>query len=953
MSDHTFFIIRRVISFLTAVLLLLTGSVAYAGNADVSPALKTVRVGYFDFQNYMSGAVDGAEKSGYAYDVLCDVAVINNWQYEFVYGNFNDLYVQLLDGELDILPCLVYTEERAAQHFFSDEEIYTEEYFISVLNENASADFTVQDLNGKRISSVSDCYQNIVFENWAKEQGISMELVCTASFDDSWEQLKDGRADYLLNIDSATQDSGYTSLAKVGYGSSRFAIASGREDILNELNSAIRTIYEINPFSMAHLKEKYLTNTLSSFKLSETEREWLNGRDVLRFAGYNNNMPYSYIDDDGSVAGVYPDVVKSMFEKLGVDIRIEWTLYDTEDEMIRALKNGEADLICPYYHSHYYSQLNGMIISEQIHDVNMAIAYREKTQEISIRSIAVPDTEICIRYAADNYPGAGVILCKTMQDTVDVVNTGKADAIIAHVNALQESPAAKGANPYTIKILVNGCPVCFSADEGNGTLICIVNRGLHLITDIEFQALEIRHSPSGEFNIWTFLRDNWYLTAALAAVLLLLILVTLERSSASRKLQKHLNEITRQKEIIEENEAELIAAKEAANAASKAKSTFLFNMSHDIRTPMNAILGYSDRLLRHLDEPEVVSESARKIKSSGEYLLSLINDVLDMARIESDRVTLDEDVYDIRDRTRVLCDVFEVSTRQKNQTFHVDFDDMRDTVVWYDSLKLRQIMLNLISNAVKYTPDGGTVTHIMRQLPCETPGYGRYEIIVEDNGIGMSKEFVEHIYEQFSRSDDSITKETQGTGLGMAIVKKLVDLMNGTIRIDSEVGRGTVITVTLDLKIASEEEKQRIENAGIPDTDPADLKGLRILLVDDNELNREIAKEILEEEGCIVADTAENGAVVLGKVRMSAPGDFDLILMDVQMPVMDGYEATRRIRALENRELAGIPIIAMTANAFEEDRKKALDAGMNAHLAKPVDIRKLKETLATFGRAIK
>ena len=201
-------------------------------------------------------------------------------------------------------------------------------------------------------------------------------------------------------------------------------------------------------------------------------------------------------------------------------------------------------------------------------------------------------------------------------------------------------------------------------------------------------------------------------------------------------------------------------------------------MSHDIRTPMNAILGYSDRMSKHLDDKDIVASSAEKIKSSGEYLLSLINDVLDMARIESDKAKLEEDIYDIRERAFTLCDVFEVDMKKKNLTFKVDFEDMKDTVVWYDSLKLRQIMLNLISNSVKYTPNGGTITHTMRQLPSEKPGYGKYEIVVSDTGMGMSKEYVEHIFEQFSRSDDSITRETQGTGLGMSIVGKLVEKLS-------------------------------------------------------------------------------------------------------------------------------------------------------------------------------
>ena len=412
--------------------------------------------------------------------------------------------------------------------------------------------------------------------------------------------------------------------------------------------------------------------------------------------------------------------------------------------------------------------------------------------------------------------------------------------------------------------------------------------------------------------------------------------------------RKNLEEIKEQKEIIERDEKELVIAKEAANAANDAKSTFLFNMSHDIRTPMNAIMGYSDRLIKHIDEPDIVRDSATKIKTSGGYLLSLINDVLDMARIESNKVKLDEEVYNIKERALRLCDIFEVNMQSKDLNFVVDFDNVTDVMLRYDSLKLRQVMLNIISNAVKYTRNGGTITHTMKQLPCDKPGYARYEIVVEDTGIGMKPEYVEHIFEQFTRSDDSITRETQGTGLGMSIVQKLVNLMGGTIDIDSELGRGTKITVTIDFKKATEEEIANLESEASISLDSIDLKGIKILLVDDNELNREIAQEILEEEGCVVAGVAENGVIALGKVQESKPGDFDIVLMDIQMPVMNGYEATERIRELENKELANIPIIAMTANAFEEDRQNALNAGMNAHLTKPIDVKELKKTLAKF-----
>ncbi len=920
---------------------------AFAAEKSDNEKVKTVRLGYFSFQNYMIGAGEGETKSGFAYDLLCEVAAINNWKYEYVYGDFNDLYAQFLKGEIDIIPCLVYTEERAEQHLFSDEEIYAEQYFISTKNENITGPISIKDLNGKKISSVVDCHQNEVFEEWAKQNGISCKLVLTPSFDDSWKQLDEGKTDYILNIDSASQDSGYTSLFSVGAGSSRFAIAPGCEDIRTEMNSAINTIYEINPFSISHLKEKYLSETLSSFKLSKEEQDWLKQHNVIKVAAFLDNIPYTYADSKGNAVGVYPDMMERMFNKLDVDIKIEWKLYNSLDEMHEALACDEVDLVCPDYYGHYFADEGGMIISEKIQDVGMGLLFGRKTKESDIKTIAIPDSKLLEEYVSDVYPKAKLVKYDTVNDCVKAVARNRVDAAIGHMASLQEK-SVKYSKVFIIKPLSKGCPVCFSANQKDGMLLCIINRGLHLISDSELQSLETQYTPENDYALWTYVKNNKLLVVMMAFAFVMIVLFAVNRTVSSRKLTKNIDEITKQKEIIEANEKELVLAKEAANAASEAKSTFLFNMSHDIRTPMNAIMGYSDRLIKHIDEPNVVKDSATKIKTSGDYLLSLINDVLDMARIESNKVKLDEEVYNIKERAYKLCDVFEVNMQSKDLNFIVDFDDVTDVMLRYDSLKLRQIMLNIISNAVKYTRNGGTITHTMKQLPCDKPDYARYEIVVEDTGIGMNQEYVKHIFEQFTRSDDSITRETQGTGLGMSIVRKLIDLMGGTIDIDSELGRGTKITIVIDFKKATEEEIKRFESEEAISLDSIDLEGIKILLVDDNELNREIAQEILEDEGCIVAGIAENGVIALGKIQESKPGDYDIVLMDIQMPVMNGYEATGRIRELEDKDLADIPIIAMTANAFDEDRQNALDAGMNAHLTKPIDVKELKQTLAKF-----
>lgn len=401
---------------------------------------------------------------------------------------------------------------------------------------------------------------------------------------------------------------------------------------------------------------------------------------------------------------------------------------------------------------------------------------------------------------------------------------------------------------------------------------------------------------------------------------------------------------------LREKEASLVQALQEAELANNAKSTFLFNMSHDIRTPMNAIIGYTEMALRHKEDGATIIDSLRKIRSSSDFLLSIINDILDMARIESGKVKIEESVTCISEANEALTQMIRINASAKDITVHCDAEALVDDYVWSDQNHVNQIVTNLLSNAIKYTPEGGEIWHCVRQVPCSREGYGCYQIIVRDNGIGMSKEFLSRIFDQFERENTSTVSGIQGTGLGMSIVKNLIELMDGKIDIESEPGKGTKVTVTLEHRIATEDETAEYRNRNKP-VEVMRLgqviDDIHVLLVDDNEMNREIAFDILEESG-ISVEVAEDGDIAYEIVKNSKPGQFDAVLMDVQMPRMNGYEATKLIRKLEQDELANIPIIAMTANAFEEDKRNAIDAGMNAHLSKPIDVHKLVNLLRTF-----
>lgn len=426
-------------------------------------------------------------------------------------------------------------------------------------------------------------------------------------------------------------------------------------------------------------------------------------------------------------------------------------------------------------------------------------------------------------------------------------------------------------------------------------------------------------------------RSSFGIAAAASMIALLLIVI----SYFFTKKQKSI-ELT-QHQLLEQTA-------KAAEAANKAKSTFLFNMSHDIRTPMNAIIGYADLASRHLDDPAKLKNYMENIQVCGQNLLMLLNNVLDLARIENDKTEMEYSVSDVEKDFRNCVAMFRNQADSKGQTLMVT-TQLPYPYVYADIPHLTEICTNLVSNAVKYTGAGGTIRCNVTQKPGKKEGWCDTVVTVADNGIGMSQEFQKHIFEPFERERTSTVSKVEGSGIGMGIVKKLVGLMGGTVEVESRIGVGSTFTVTIPCRIASEDETQAKR-----ETNPSDQKclcGTRILLTEDNDLNAEIAVELLQEEGCTV-DRAKDGVECVDMLEKAANGTYQLILMDIQMPVMNGYDAARKIRGLDDPKKANIPIIAMTANAFTEDRQVALDAGMNDHIAKPINMNVLVPTLRKY-----
>ena len=572
----------------------------------------------------------------------------------------------------------------------------------------------------------------------------------------------------------------------------------------------------------------------------------------------------------------------------------------------------------------------------------MAVTDEQYYNENEVYTVAVPkENEALKQHIAFNYPQWKLVDYDSLPDAADMLVNEQADCFL-----LGTSKALKYDNRRDFKSapLTKTMEACFAVRTGNGPLLSILNKTLKTMpSDMLTSALAIYDSTADKVSFSDFIEDNLpvvFVTSGLFTFSIIGVVLVLLRKARKAEASAKLAADDAQK-----LNDRLETALKKAEEASLAKTHFLNNMSHDIRTPMNAILGYAQLMEDELKEKELpeTKEHLEKLQQSGTLLLSIINNVLDMARIESGKMELDESYGRIEDIRQSLFVVFDAEAKKKKIAFQYTMKVEHDYVLM-DVTKVKEIFVNILSNAVKYTPSGGSVMVSLEELPCDEPGYMIVRTRVSDTGIGMSQDYLTRIFEAFTREQNTTKSKIAGTGLGMSIVKKYVDLLGGTIQVESELGKGSTFTVTLKHKIADEGYygKGQIENL---ETGTEILKGRNILIAEDNALNAEIAEAILERAG-LKTERVENGVQCVNLITKMPAGTYDMILMDIQMPEMDGYEAARVIRQLPDREKACIPIIAMTANAFEEDKKDAMAAGMNGHMAKPIQVDQLLSMLA-------
>ena len=935
-------LMRKSVCAMLCLLLLLSAVLPVKAAAETAP-VKVVRVGSFeDTFNYCNEK--GARK-GYGYELLETLSGYTGWQFEYVTCDWSDCFEKLENGEIDIMGGISYTEDRAEEMLFSDEPMGEEKYYLYA--DLSRADISASDfkiLDGKKIGVVMGTEPEVMLTEWEEKHGIKTQHVNISNNEDVKQKLANHEIDCFVSLEeSYWAELGISTITRVGKSSIYYVLNKDRPDLKEELDNAMHALDEEAPFYTADLCKKYFSLDYKPILTGE-EKAWLKEHGAIRMGFLTGDSGVSTYDPaTGEITGTITDYIQFARDCLG-NQELEFRLvgYDDKEAELNALKSGEIDMIFHFDQSPNLAEEYRLARTNTTWTANMMVVTNQQLFiENQVNRVAVPQNKISLtRYIAFYYPQWEIVDCDTQEDAIKLVKDGQADCFIIGVGS--EAKYSKNYGFYSVP-LPNPANSCFAVKSGNRSLLSILNKTLKAMpANMLTSSLAMHKSSARKVTLSDFIKDNFVMvllvgSIAVAAVLLTILKLLRKARKAEAAAKKAANDT-------QELNAKLQVAVEKAESANRAKSTFLFNMSHDIRTPMNAIIGYADLASRHLDDPAKLEKYMENIQVCGQNLLMLLNNVLDLARIENDKTEMEYSVSDVDKDFRNCIAMFQNQADSKGQTLTVT-TQLLHPYIYVDIPHMTEVCTNLVSNAVKYTGAGGTICCDITQKPGEKESWCDMVITVADNGIGMSQEFQKHIFEPFERERTSTVSKVEGSGIGMGIVKKLVGLMGGTVAVESKIGVGSKFTVTIPCRIASEDETQAKR-----ETNPSDQKclcGTRILLTEDNDLNAEIATELLQEEGCTV-DRAKDGVECVDMLEKAANGTYQLILMDIQMPVMNGYDAARKIRRLDDPQKANIPIIAMTANAFTEDRQAALDAGMNDHIAKPINMNVLVPTLRKY-----
>lgn len=897
--------------------------------ADTSAGRKTVRVGYYEDNNgFQMGFSDNARKSGYAYEYYQEIAKYAGWQYKYVYGPWSDLYEKLLSGEIDIMAGVSKTHDRAGKMLYPDNVMGTESYYVFVpTNSSDIKNGDISTLNHKNIGVNSSSLMLTLFRRFVKNNGLDCEIKTYDGHFSCAAALEKGEIDGYVITDNYVVE-GVKPVLKIGASNIYFAIAKGRSDLLSDINDAQNQILAASPYYTTYLQAKYFDHSVLRQALTDKEMSWLKEKSSLRVGCIDGQLPYSGTDASGNYVGVIRQLQESLSEYTSIPVDI--TAYPGTEELIAALKAGEIDAAFPIYDDTWYAEQNGIYLTKSVISDRIAALYTGAYDTSLLEKTAAAKTGISQEpYLAQYYPDSVITRYPDLAACVKALEDGKVTSVILDNNLIQRYLSEQD-DDTELHVAYLDSPSSFCiAVSGSGTVLqSILNKAVSSIDSSSLtDAITQNTYGSANYSFGSFIRHNMVLVISLFTGIVLLLcggFFIYRKKSIANRLQ-----------LME---------------ASRAKSDFLSRMSHDIRTPMNAIINLTAMAQDELDNPGQLGKDLSKIAVSSEFLLGLINDILDMSRIESNKMVLCPGVYQFSEFESYLDGVIRPLCSQKDISLDVKMP-AEATDILVDRIRFNQIFFNILSNSVKYTDPGGHIRFVM-EISHSGPDAVSSLFTISDNGIGMSEEFLKHAYQPFERADN--TMAYSGTGLGLSITKSIVEAMHGTIGIRSTLGEGTTVTVSLPLKLATQKQCQEYADAGGQEKPErpsgyAELNGMHVLIAEDNSLNLEIVTRLLKAEG-VITDSASNGVLCLEAFKKSKVHYYDAILMDIRMPEMNGLEAAMHIRSLSRADAKTVPIVALTANALAADQEECYAAGMTAHLAKPVNSETLYNILLQYTR---
>lgn len=926
---------KRIFALLLLLLLAFSPVISY-GESSPTPVQgekETVRVGYYISTGCMEG-LEGEIKSGYAYEYLQKIAGYTGWDYEYVYGDFSELLDMLSNGEIDILPDVTYTRQRAEKILFPSEYEGLVSYYVVALSDNTKI-LSPTSIDGEKVGVLRGSYDEQALVNFIDDQELYCNVIKYGTVDEVFDALENKEISALVAPYDSIASAKVKSTKQVGTIGNPLpyylAVSKKRPDVCEEIGNAMAMIKECNPGYFEDVYERYIREDLffSAQELTAKERLWIVEHSFFKVGYLVDHLPFSDTDQStGDFVGVFHDILDDLASRYNLQYSAkEYTYYA---DMVNDLHNGVIDIAVPSTGSLWYAEQNGVAVSDTFATTTIRAIFEDTFDPNNINSIAVFDKyAFQSQYSAEYYPDAKLIHCKNIRECLEKVKSGEADVCFFLETRYKMDSTITPELFYdlnTVKIDDHNVSLCFAVEKGHSYLLRLVNHEAGIIDENLVLNSSIIHSQySQKMTLNSFLREN-AMTATIVLVLFICLIVAVFIMFISVS-NKHRNS--------------LMAARELADRANSAKSRFLSQMSHDIRTPMNAIMGMT-KLAKNEDNPPKTKEYLDKIDRSSQILLQLLNDILDSTAIEKGKLKIAHEPFSLENELLNIANVYTAQCKEKGIDFIFNIDDIKYPFLVGDSLRLCQIIINLISNSFKFTDKGGEIELKVLQSECEDKKVTNI-FTVRDTGCGIEEDIVERIFEAFEQKDATTAHKHGGSGLGLNIVKNLVTMMGGTIEVESTPGVGTLFTVTLPFDI----NDSPIEECENDDNHIQGFGGAHILVADDDAFNRDVVTGILEMVGADVF-CVTNGKEAYEAFLSADARYYSAILLDGHMPVMDGYEATKAIRASDKEGALDTPIFALTADAFAEDIERALQSGMTGHFAKPIVPETLIKTLYDY-----